>query len=299
MKLKTIFLILMGCLLFTGVVYSQDNSESEKPKKDRRPVRSPFESTWLLDKQTTKTNMAKTFQMVIQHRFGNINSEGFDLIGIYGATNIRIGLNYSILDQLQVGIGTSKNKLIQDLNWKWAIMQQTQSNSRPVAITYYGNVAMESLEKENYAKFSHRLSYFHEIMVSRKFNKMFTLQIHFNYAHFNVVDSSSYVPEGETVAVKHDREHDNFGVGLIGRAKITPQTSILFEYDQPITRPEIDESHPNISLGVEISTGSHAFQIMVGSYKAIIPQRNLVYNENDFMDGDIFIGFNITRLWNF
>ena len=75
--------------------------------------------------------------------------------------------------------------------------------------------------------------------------------------------------------------------------------AILFEYDQLITMPEVDKSKPNISLGVEIATSGHAFQIMVGSYKGIIPQRNLVYNDNDFTKGDFFLGFNITRLWHF
>jgi hypothetical protein len=290
----SILLLVLAIMSLTKSAFGQ-----EEEKRKARPVRSPFESTMLLEKQTTETNSEKTLQMVMQHRFGNVTNEGFDLFGIYGASNIRIGLNYSILKNVQIGIGTSKFKLIQDLNWKWSILEQTRSNSIPLAITYYGNVAMEALGKENYQKFSHRVSYFHDLLISRKFSHKFTLQLSFSYAHFNVVDSSSFSPQGDTVVLTHDRRHDNFGIGLIGRYKVSPQSSILFEYDQPINLTEVDVSKPNLSLGFEVSTGSHAFQIIIGSYKAILPQRNLVYNDNDFTKGDVFLGFNITRLWNF
>lgn len=296
MKVQILILFTLASFVITATAFSQISENDEKPE---RPVRSPFESTLLLEKQTTKTNSAKTLQMVMQHRFGNITGEGFDLLGIYGASNIRIGFNYSILDQLQIGIGTTKNKLLQDASVKYAIFKQTMSNSMPVALTYYGMASMETLDEENYKNFTHRLAYFHELMMSRKFNRWLTLQVHVNYSHFNAVDSSSFIPPGESEAVKHDRNHDNIGVGMIGRVKISPQASILFEYDHLITSPDVDAAKPNISVGYEVRTSAHTFQITLGSYKAILPHYNLVYNTNDFLETDLFLGFNITRLWNF
>lgn len=305
MKIRSFLLIMAGMLIGLSMAYGQNDNDSKEKKRDKkektdtRPVRSPFENGLLLDRNSIVQPRAKSFEFVIQHRFGNLNSGQFDLLGIFGSSNIRLGLNYAIWDKFQIGVGTSKNKLVQDLNWKWAILQQTREGRIPLFITYYGDAAVEALKKENYAKAAHRFSYFHEIIIGRKFHKIFSAQINFCYAHFNVVDSSSFIPEGSTEPVNHDRKHDNFGIGISGRFKATNQISILFEYDQPLVFLDVDQSQPNVTLGIEISTGSHSFQIFFGSYKAIIPQYNLVYNTNKFWEGDIMLGFNITRMWNY
>ena len=48
-----------------------------------------------------------------------------------------------------------------------------------------------------------------------------------------------------------------------------------------------------------MTTSSHAFQVFMGNYNAIVPQYNNKFNQNDFRDWQFVIGFNITRLWNF
>jgi len=74
--------------------------------------------------------------------------------------------------------------------------------------------------------------------------------------------------------------------------------ALIASYDQPITEHLSNNPSPNISFGIEIATSAHAFQIFLGNYKSIVPQRNNVFNANDFGDGELLIGFNITRLWN-
>ena len=89
-----------------------------------------------------------------------------------------------------------------------------------------------------------------------------------------------------------------FAVSVGGRVKISPQTSIIGEYSQPITSFEDNTPEPGVSLGLEFSTGSHAFQVFVTNYKGIVQQKNFMFNQNNFFDGDFMIGFNITRLWH-
>jgi hypothetical protein len=64
---------------------------------------------------------------------------------------------------------------------------------------------------------------------------------------------------------------------------------------------EYDEIDPEdgLSVGVEFRTSSHAFQIFLSNYNGIVPQKNVMFNQNNFFDGDILIGFTITRLYNF
>ena len=53
------------------------------------------------------------------------------------------------------------------------------------------------------------------------------------------------------------------------------------------------------AIGWEISTSTHAFQLFIGTADALNPQYNALMNQNDWTEGELMIGFNITRLWSF
>jgi len=57
--------------------------------------------------------------------------------------------------------------------------------------------------------------------------------------------------------------------------------------------------NPGLSLGFEFGTSGHAFQLFITNYAGIVNQENYMYNQNDFFNGDILIGFNINRIYNF
>jgi hypothetical protein len=264
--------------------------DTEPPMEEDKPVRSPWEAGMLIETQTDLVWPVNTLEMVIQHRFGKLNNEGFDLLGLYAPSNIRMGFNYGIFKNAQIGAGTTKNYKIQDVNWKYQFLRQTRSNRIPIALTYYGNVEFEALDESSYGqeyKFAHRVSYWNQLIVARKFSKRFTMQLSLNMAHYNQVDTALYP----------GIEHTNFGAGIAGRYRFAGSNSIIFEYDHPFTTPETTK--PNLSIGVELSTSSHRFQLFVTTYQGISYQRNMVYNEHDFTKGDILLGFNITRNWSF
>ena len=259
----------------------------KKKEKDKRPVRSPFESSFFIDNQTIVIPAKKSIEFVIQHRFGTLQNSAKDLFGMYAPSNIRLGLSFTPLKNLQIGLGTTKNDMLQDGYVKWAILQQTRSGSMPVALTYYGNVVINAGDKDNFEKSTHRFSYFHQLLIARKFNDMFSFQVAPGFVHYNLIDTT----------LNKDTKHDNFIISVLGRAKITSQLSILVEYDQQLTTPE--EIKPNLAFGIELSTGSHAFQIFIGSFDAIINNKNAAYNTYDFNKGEMRLGFNISRLWSF
>jgi hypothetical protein len=87
----------------------------------------------------------------------------------------------------------------------------------------------------------------------------------------------------------------NFGFSAGVRANLFGPHSLIFEYDQLLTRQELDvQPKPNLSIGWEIGTATHTFQVFMTNYNQIIGQRNLVFNTNDFTKGDYLFGFNIT-----
>ena len=87
----------------------------------------------------------------------------------------------------------------------------------------------------------------------------------------------------------------NFGLSAGGKATVKGAHSLIFEYDQLLTKQDLDEQpKPNLALGWEIQTPTHAFQIFVANFDQIINQRNLVFNSNNFADKEFLVGFNIT-----
>lgn len=279
-KFRISFFIGIMCIISSNGL-AQEASDSGK-----KPVREPWASSILIDNQTSEIPYAKSLELIIYHRFGQIKNFS-DLLGIYAPSNIKMGLNYGINDWLMVGFGTEKNNKIQELQWKAKILNQTRSGSMPVALTYYGNIGLDASDEEvfgvNY-KYTNRLSYFNQLIVSRKFSPAISAQIAGSYMHFNAVDDGMH--------------NDYFGLSAGGRMKVINEISLLLEYDQgfPLGTLTDDEEMPesNFAVGVEFGTSTHCFQLVAASYDKIINQKNYAFNTNDFFDGKIFFGFNIT-----
>ena len=283
--------ILIVLLLVPFLFFGQ---EKEKDSVVDKPERPAFESSFIIDNPTNVLFNKKTLEVTMSHRFGTINGGTNDLVGFWAPSNIRIGLSYALFDRVTVGFATTKFDRLQDFNWKVALLQQTRSDKMPVSITYYGNFTIDARSK-NQGLFLHvedRYSYYNQIIIARRFSPKVSLQIAPSISHYNVVESF--------------QKNDRFAIAFGGRVKISDQTSVLFDYSQPITQfdtdpdnPELDYNLPGVSLGVEFSTSAHAFQLFISNYNGIVPQRNYMKNTNDFFDGDILIGFNITRNYNF
>ena len=100
-------------------------------------------------------------------------------------------------------------------------------------------------------------------------------------------------------------DNDRIAVAFGGRYKVSPNTAIMFDYSQPISqfddpdRPNVDLNLPGVSLGLEFATSGHVFQLILTNYTGIVPQKNYMFNQNDFFNGDFLIGFNIKRKYNF
>lgn len=296
--------LLSASFLFTVPVFAQEEGEATEaePQKER-PARPAFESGLLFDNATSTIQASKTLEMIIQHRFGSMDQGITDLYGIWAPSNIRLGLNYSILDNLMIGAGTTKFNKMQDIQIKYNPLRQTRSNKIPVTVTLYEVVGINGTAEENFGteyKFSNRFSYFTQVIVSRRFNDNFSAQVGGSFTHYNSLDSTM--------------DHDRIAVSAAARYKFSPQSSIIVSADFPLQIQGISEHNqeyndlqkdndalvkPNICIGYEVSTSTHAFHVYLGSAQNILPQENMMFNKNDFFDGGILIGLNITRLWSF
>ena len=258
---------------------------AQEEEVDNRPVRNPFESSILIDNHTVVSPVKGGLEFQIHHRFGVVSNGITDLFGIYGPSNIRMGFNYGITDKIMVGIGSTKDYKLQDLQWKYAIIRQTRSGSIPVSVSYYGNMVVDARHKDNFGpkeefKEAHRVSYFNQIIVSRRFDDRFSFLVAPGFLHFNAVQSGL--------------NNSNFSLSAGGRARVLGNASIIAEYHQLLSKQELFDPKPNLSFGIEIGTATHGFQIFAANYSQIIQQRNLLYNMNEIGEGDFLLGFNIT-----
>lgn len=303
MKKHIIFLALLS---FVSVV---SFAQQEAKEKDF-PVNGTFESGVLIDAQTVTVPAVKTLEMVIQHKFGSMEKGRSDLWGIYGSSNIRLGLNYVLCKNFQIGAGITKKgmmgeKTLGDFSAKWTLLQQTRKNSIPVSVALYGNMAVNGIATSEFDNLrvqtsstdgtrgfldTDRLAYFSQLIVARKFGDHLSLQAGVSFTHYNMVKSIY--------------DHDKVGVHASGRYKVSNQGSIVFNYDAPLDIKDISEqtnltnpSKPTLAFGYEVSTGTHAFQIYAGSTQSLLPQDNMMWNQNKMDKTGFVIGFTITRLW--
>ncbi|MEZ5106309.1 MAG: DUF5777 family beta-barrel protein [Draconibacterium sp.] len=298
MKKHILFLILFGVVV--GNLFAQEESS---------PV-SAFESNYIVDDQTTMVYDKKTLGFAIQHKFGTIDNGISDLFGIYGAgRNIRLGLEYVPVKNLQIGVGITKEKMYTDISAKYRILQQTSDNKIPVSVAIYGDLAIDGRSfDDSYFEtgetnhpgegdtkfdmtFTDRWSYFSQLLVSRKFGEVLAIQGGISFSHYNMVKSTA--------------DHDLVGLHGLAKVKISPQSSLTFNYNAPLKiqslseQTEVPDYTPYLALGWQIFTYTHAFQIYLSNAPGMLPMDNMMYTSAKFDKKGIAIGFTITRLWMF
>jgi len=275
-KKMLILASLMAVIITTTPLFGQEEED--------KPIRPPFETTLLIDNQTTVNPYKGAMALEIQHRFSEISSIS-DIFGIYGTANTRMALSYGITDKLMLGIGTTRSYKLQDLEWKYSILTQTRSGKIPVSVSYAGNFVVDARNAEVFGdeelyKGIHRLSYMNQVIVSRKFGTLISAQVAPTLIWLNAVE------EG------YNNMNISLNTGI--RAMVLGFHSIILEYEQPFTQPEGADVYPNLALGVEIGTSTHSFRVFASNYNALVKNYNVVYNTNNPFDMDYQFGFNIS-----
>jgi len=325
-----VIVFLGGCLcLLPATLTAQDSTaavETVAPAKPK-PVKNTFQSIWIIDNQTVLVPQKKTFEMDIQHRFGVVENGYEDFWGFFAPSNIRLGFSYVPIDKLNVGIGITKTTAavipeasisnvsgpLWDASLKYSFFTQTKGKY-PVSLTYYGNMSYNTKKDEEhdiYINNSDRLTFFNQLLIARKVTEKLSVQVAPSLSHQNVVNGYYVKLNDSTLKVEPDMEFNHFAIALSARYKLTDVTSVMINYDQPITTHVSNNPNPSLSFGLEFNTSSHSFQVFATNYFYLVPQLNNLYNSNspfkytdnatgtEVKGGKFLIGFNITRLWNY
>jgi hypothetical protein len=295
-------------------LYAQDSTAVAKeittPAK-AKPVKNTFQSAVIIDNQTVMVPVKGTFEMDIMHRFGTVTHGYSDFWGLFASSDIRLGVDYAPINNLYVGIGFDKYNELWDGSAKYALIKQTKGSS-PVSITYYGDLGIDTRSDADHSLYPHtsdRIASFNQIIIARKFSDKLSLQVAPSISHQNSVNGFYTKNDSTGKTIFQDMKHDHFAIALSGRYKLSDATAFLINYDQPITQHNTNNPSPNLSFGFEFSTSGHTFQLFMGNYSLLNPEKNNLFNTNSpfpytqadgtkVKGGQFLIGFNITRLWN-
>jgi hypothetical protein len=282
--------IFLFFLLMPLCVFAQDDLLNQLQEEDSSravPVTATFKSTRVVNGQSVETMKRNHLDFRISHRFGTLNSGAYQLFGLDAAT-MRMGFEYGLTDQFEVGIGRSTSQKIYDFFGKYKLLQQSSGGRRnvPFSVTLFGGLNIATVNRE--LEFQDKVSYVGQILLARKFGERLSLQLSPTYLYRNLP-----VIDGDDKLV--------LAVGLGGRFKLSKRVSLNGEYFFTAREKNTvsDFYHDSMSFGVDIETGGHVFQLHFTNSLGMIEKQFIGETTGSWGNGDIHYGFNISRTFSF
>ena len=276
-----IFLASVSIKAQTVDLFAEDNN-----KKVTDIVTSTFKSTRIVNGQSIENVGAGVMDFRISHRFGALSQGGYNLFGLDQAT-MRIGLDYGVLPRLTVGVGRSTYEKQYDAFLKFKILQQqTGEKNIPVGISYVASSIFKTIKEPStsYTPYiTDRLSFANQILIASKINDYISIQLSPTIVHYNLVDSAK-IP------------NDFKSLGISSRLRVSKRVNITSEYF--IRFDKLAGYYNPLSLGVDIETGGHVFQLHVSNSKGMTERTFINETTGNWLDGDLCFGFNIVRAFS-
>ena len=289
-------LIAVSLGLMTGELRAQ---ELKKEAETVAPF-ATFKTTKLVNAPTPETHFKGDLNFIVSHRFGALaNGDGFHtLFGLDNARGLRIGFEYGISDDWDVGVSRSKGpgprQEIYSGFTKYRLVRQGREGGFPVTATYYGGAALTAMEAAvrdaspaAFENFNQRLSYTHMAILGRRFGDRLSLSLIPTFIHRNLVANSD--------------KNNVYAMGASGTFKVTKTLGIMAEYfyQMPRNRSYNDRTYRDpIGVGIEIETGGHVFQLTLNNAKGLTPSQFIPYSTAKWGEGNFRFGFSINRLFH-
>jgi len=286
------------CIIISSQSIAQDSllrsiSDSLSVAGGTQYVAGTFKALYIVNIKTIEAPAAGALNFEIQHRYGTINQGAYHLWGLDFAT-LRLGLDYGISDRLSIGIGRSSVLETFDGYVKYKLIRQTDNTGVPVSIallgtsSYYTQKISEPKLDSAY-KSAYRLAYTAQILIARKFSSKLSIQLTPTFIHYNLVDSAT-------------DKNNVFALCAGGRFKITKRMAITAEYNYLF--PNQLSSYTGkplqnaLSFGWDIETGGHVFQLVFTNAQTMNEPQYIGQTTGSWGNGDIYFGFNISRIFN-
>ena len=286
--LRYAFLSLLFCL--PALLIAQDDllDMLEDMEEEKREFTiATFKTTRVVNGASIEMPATGVMQLNISHRFGELNGGFYDLFGLDQA-NMRIDMEYGITPWLAVGVGRSNIFKTYDGSLKLKLLRQSTGKVRmPLSVAYAGGMTVNTLrwadpDRVNY--FTSRLNYYHQLLIARKFGDRISLQISPTLIHRNLVATTA-------------EDNDVYAVGIGGRFKVSGSVTLNAEYFYLLPSHTADNFENCLSLGIDIETGGHVFQLIFSNSVAMTPNYFVAETRNNWQTGGIHFGFNLSRVF--
>ncbi|HQV35857.1 MAG: hypothetical protein KA215_10150 [Flavobacterium sp.] len=286
---KKIFSVLL--FFWIGIASAQDDllTQLDTVKSSVKEVETAaFKALQICNMQSTKVPVKGEFYMIISHRFGDL-TQGFE--NFFGLDNAltKIGGIYGATNWLSFGFSRHTYNKTYEGTVKYKLADQ-KIDGFPFSIVGYNTVDVNSALKTSLypeLKFTNRLAYSSQLLISRKFSESFSFQVAPIYIHKNFYD-------GEL-----DQE-DLYLIGSGARYKLSKRLSVNLEYAARLNVDEKISKSPYqnpLTVGLDIETGGHVFQMVFSNSQ---PMNDVIAFSNasgDWNGGAIYFGFNMYRVF--
>jgi hypothetical protein len=290
--------------------HMMDSIQNAANKTMKPILPATWKDTRIIDMQTTKTTAPGVMEFRISHRFGNIGGQsggGFHtLYGFDIASDILFDFDFGITKNLMVGIQRSKQQELISLTAKYRFLTQ-QSSGMPISAaihadagitpevsgTLYSGAPPDSTYTQSFAD---RISYFGELIIDRRFNDRISLELVGGVSHRNYILQNMNADNGAM-----DMNNIPFA-GAGGRFMFNKHSSLVFDYyylfSQYRTNNTGNPYFPPLSIGYEVETGGHVFEINFTNASFLDENNIIPATRDNWLKGGFKLGFSISRVFN-
>ncbi|HOZ75655.1 MAG TPA: DUF5777 family beta-barrel protein [Flavobacterium sp.] len=276
--------ILLLLLLTPVLTFAQEDLLSGLDSVPKNEITdSAFKALKIVNLESTKLAAKKELYFIVAHRFGSVEGGFESFFGLDNAVT-QIKFEYGLTQWLTLAAGRSEQAY--DVSAKYRLWPQMK-NGFPVSIVVFNSVAFNNLLKENNLpklEFSDRMSYVSQLLISRKFSDRFSLELAPSFLHENFVSDDN-------------QANSQFIMGMGGRLKVSKRVSINLDYAAHANRASGSPYKNPLSVGVDIDTGGHVFQMHFTNSQGMHEAGFLGNTTGDWGEGDIYFGFNLSRVF--
>jgi hypothetical protein len=276
-------IVLFFILIPTFIIAQEDLLAGMDSVPKNQPVESAFKALKIVNLESTKLAAKGDLYLVIAHRFSSIKDGAEGFWGLDNAVT-QIKFLFGVSEWLTISGARSEQAF--DFSAKYRFQEQMKDGF-PVTIVGFNSLGFNNQMKESiYPKmdFSDRIIYVSQVLVSRKMSKRLSLQLSPTYFHENFV-------------VDDLQDNSQYALGLGGRYKLTNRLSVNVDYAAHFNRTSTSTFRDPLSIGVDLETGGHVFQMHFSNSQGIHEAGFLGNTTGDWETGDIFFGFNLLRVF--
>lgn len=242
-----------------------------------------FKGLKIVNFESTKLVAKDELTFIVSHRFGSVKNGIDTFFGLDEAVT-RIHFVYGITDAVNIGVSRSSFLKIYDVTAKYRLLRQ-EENGFPFTVVGFNAVLINTaLDKDNLPllKFKHRLGYTAQVLISRKINTGFSIELAPTFFHDNFVQLD-------------EQNNSQFALGFGGRYKLGKRWSVNADYGLHLNRASNSPFKNPLSIGLDLETGGHVFQMHFSNAQAMNTNGFLGQGTGDWSDGDVYFGFNLSR----